>query len=76
MTHKSGVKADSEGLVSECCVIVCSVFSALATCLMDCDCPDAEETVTNDSELSCVTKSNDDEQGFSIVGATASENDF
>lgn len=79
MTHKSGVKADSEGLVSECCFIVCSVFSALATCLMDCDCPDAEETVTNDSELSCclsVTKSNDDEQGFSIVGATASENDF
>lgn len=86
MTHKSGVKAGSEGLVPECCVIVCSAFSALDPWPVECDCPwefpsaDAEEPVTNESELSCclsVTKFNDDdEQGFSTVGATASDDDF
>ena len=86
MTHKSGVKAESERVVSECCVTVWLAPSALDDCLEEFNnCPwefpsaDAEEPIICDSKVGCcpsVVKSNDEEQGFSMVGATASDDDF
>lgn len=71
MTYKFGVKVGLEGLVLECCVIVCLVFLVFDFWFVECDCfwefffVDVEEFVINKLELFCclsVIKFNDDDE--------------
>ena len=77
MTHKSGEKAPSQSFVSKLFTAVCFKLFKLATCSEECDCScrflsdDIEALVP--CEIACEVRVTVEDEGFSIVGATASD---
>ena len=85
MTHKSGEKAGSGSFFSELIVTLCTVLFRLDACPERCKCSwwslSADAGAIVIFEAACEVRVTDcdddvDDEGFSIVGATASEGHF